>query len=538
MQSLGALEIRCDTSNDRTWNNPFPTSRSPVAARNVAAASHPLATQAALEMLRCGGNAIDAAVAAAITLCVVEPLSTGVGGDAVAMLWDGTRLVGLNASGRAPAGLDPTPFYQSGRMPIFGWDTVTVPGAVSGWVALSERFGVLPFSKLFEPAVRYATDGFVVLPVTARAWDTARGWFRSFPDFGDAFVYEGRTPRAGDLVRLPNLARTLSEIADSKGESLYRGALARRIARHARSGGCALSEADLATHTADWVEPVSVGYRGFVVHELPPNCQGLAALQALGVLDQLPAAGPDADPATALHLRIEATRVAMREARRHIADPAAMVVGADQMLAPDHLAELAAQVDPDRARDHGYRDPHDTGTVCVTTADANGLVVTLVQSLYAGSGIVVPDTGILMHNRGTAFSCDPDHPNQVGPGKRPFSSLAPAFVTLDGRPAFAFGLMGGAVQPQGHVQVLGHLIDSGHNPQAAIDAPRWRIETGLGLAVEPGFDDAALADLTARGHVLVDPAAGGFGAAQLVAIDSVGYLAAADARRDSQAAGF
>lgn len=488
-------------------------------------------------MLHRGGNAIDAALAAAITLCVVEPMSTGVGGDAVAMVWDGTTLIGLNAAGRSPAGIDPAKFFRAGRVPVFGWDSVTVPGAVSGWVALSERFGALPFRELFEPGLRYATDGFVVLPVTAGGWAQASRWFRDFPEFGKAFLPNGRPPAAGELVRLPELAESLLDVADSGGTSLYSGRLAERIASHAASSGACLTRADLAAHAPEWVTPIEVGHRGFTVHELPPSCQGLPVLQALAILDRLPAAE---DPVQALHQQIEAARVAMSEARRHIADPAAMVASVSDLLGADHLDELARRVDPRRARDQGYRDPHDRGTVCVTTADSEGRMVALVQSIYSGSGVVVPGTGILLHNRGAAFTADPHHPNRIQPGIRPYNSNVPAFVTRDGRPVLAFGLMGGAMQPQGHLQLLLRMLDGGQGPQTAVDAPRWRIERGVGLAVEPGFDPRILADLGTRGHQVEEgrSAAGGFGAAQLVARTGSGYLAAADARRDSLACGF
>ncbi len=489
-------------------------------------------------MLHLGGNAVDAAVAAAITLCVVEPLSTGVGGDATAMVWDGEQMAGLNASGRSPVGLVTDAFLEEGRVPLGGWGSVTVPGAVSGWVALAERFGALDFAQLFAPAVRYATGGFAVMPVAARNWQMISRWFGGFPEFRKVFLPDGHAPSAGETVRLPELGETLREIARTVGASFYTGRLAERIHACAAADGAAMTMADLAEHVPEWVSPIRMPHGGCDVYELPPNCQGPPVLQALGILERLPAAEPGDTPDAELHIQIEAMRVAMTDARRELADPAAMRMKVDDLLAGDRLDAMAEMIDPGRCRDHGYRAPHDAGTVCIAAADADGRMVSMIQSLYSGSGIVVPGTGILLHNRGAAFVADVDHPNCVAPGKRPFNTNIPAFVTRAGQPVLAFGIMGGAMQPQGHVQLIRRLLGEECNPQAAVDAPRWRIETGRGLALEPGFADETRRMLTERGHTIVAADIGGFGAAQVIQRTAGGYLAAADARRDGQAAGF
>jgi gamma-glutamyltranspeptidase/glutathione hydrolase len=405
-------------------------------------------------------------------------------------------------------------------------------------MSLTHRFGTLPFTELLEAAIRYAERGFVVLPATARAWDNARRWFRNYPGFGKAFLRDGMAPEAGETVYLPQLADTLRDIAETSGTSFYRGELAHRIVADAQANAAPLTAADLAGHTAEWVDPITIDYHGFTICQLPPNCQGVPVLQAMGILDRLGPSTTDVGAVGRSHLQLEAVRIAMTEARRHIADPAAMRVSVADLLHEDYLTELAARVDPWHARDHGYRDPHDRGTVCVTVADADGRMVALVQSLYAGSGIVVPDTAILLHNRGAAFSADPAHPNAIAPGKRPYNSNIPAFVNRAGRPVMAFGLMGGVMQPQGHVQLMLRVLDEGLNPQAAVDAPRWRIESGLGVAFEPEFPEPVSRALILRGNQLVDASVGGFGAAQVVLRAADGYLAAADPRRDSQAAGF
>jgi len=381
---------------DFDWTFPYPSQRMPVLARNVVAASQPLAAQAGLRMLLRGGNAADAAVATAITLTVVEPTSNGIGSDAFTIIWDGKELHGLNASGRSPAALTPERFAGRDGMPLQGWDVVTVPGAVSAWVEVSEKFGRLPFADLFEPAVAYAAEGFSVSPVTAEAWGGAPQSFADFPDLLEVFCPGGRAPRPGERFACPDQAATLRRIAETKGEAFYRGELAERIAGHAAATGGLITTDDLAAHRADWVEPISVDYRGLTLHEIPPNGQGLAALIMLGILRHHPVADFPPDSADSLHVQIEAMKLAFADAHRYIADPAHMDVGPADLLDPGYLESRAGLIDMARAGQFEYGVPRRGGTVYLTAADAGGMMVSFIQSNYYGfgSGIVVPGTGM------------------------------------------------------------------------------------------------------------------------------------------------
>lgn len=526
-----------------TYDFPYPSQRMPVMARNVVATSQPLAAQAGLEMLYRGGNAVDAALATAITLTVVEPTSNGIGGDAFAILWDGEGLHGLNASGRAPAALSLERFAGQKGMPLRGADSVTVPGAVSGWVELSERFGKLPFAQLFEPAVRYASEGFLVSPLTARAWAVAEKVFLDTPEFGQAFLPGGRAPRAGELFRFEDQARTLTRIAETNGEAFYRGELAEKMATHLHASGGLLSEADLAAHRADWVGTISQPYRGVELHEIPPNGQGLAALLMLGILERYPVAELPVDSADSLHLQLEAMKLAFADAHRYVADPRAMDLRVEDLLDPNYLEARARLIDPKRAQAPEYGVPKRGGTVYLTAADEDGMMVSLIQSNYYGfgSGVVVPGTGISMQNRGAGFVLEPGHPNVVEGGKRPFHTIIPGFVTQSGAPLMSFGVMGGPMQPQGHAQMVLRLRDHRQNPQTASDAPRWRVVEGLEVAVETGFRPEVLDELTARGHKLTQTppeASFSFGGAQLILRTEGGYVAGSDSRKDGQAVGF
>jgi gamma-glutamyltranspeptidase/glutathione hydrolase len=515
----------------------------PVMARNIVATSQPLAAQAGLRMLLKGGNAVDAAIAAAITLTVVEPTSNGIGSDAFGILWDGKALHGLNASGRAPKALTPERFAGLETIPLRGWDAVTVPGAVSAWVALSRRFGRLPFEALFEPAIGYARDGFMVSPITAKAWASAPKIFAGFPEFWEAFLPQGRAPQAGELFKHPAQARTLELIAASQGEAFYRGELAEAIAAHAKAGGGLLSLDDLAGHAPEWCDPLTQEYHGVALHELPPNGQGLAALQALGILAHHPLAELPVDSADSLHLQLEAMKLALADAYRYIADPASMEIAAQALLEPAYLAARARRIDMQRAQVFGHGTPQRGGTVYLSAADEQGMMVSFIQSNYYGfgSGIVVPGTGISLQNRGAGFVLTPGHPNRVAGGKRPFHTIIPGFVTEQGRPRLSFGVMGGPMQPQGHLQMVVRLYDYGQNPQAAADAPRWRVLDGLEVALEPGFADGVLNELAARGHRITKTTpeeSFSFGGAQLILRTDDGYVGASDHRKDGQAVGY
>lgn len=521
---------------------PYPSQRMPVLARNVVATSQPLAAQAGLRVMLAGGNAIDGAIAAAITLTVVEPTSNGIGGDLFAIVWADGQLHGLNSSGRSPAALDPSAFDGQDRMPTHGWAPVTVPGAVAGWVALSERFGKLPFADLFSAAISYAADGYPLSPITAAAWQrAAQGPLKDQPDFVRDFTDHGRAPEAGEIVTLQDHARTLRLIADSAGREFYEGGLAREMADHAGATGGWLSEADLAAHRAEWVDTVSLEYRGSELHEIPPNGQGVAALIALGILKHTSISDYGPDSAEALHLQIEAMKLAFVDAHRYVADPEHMSVTSEALLDPEYLRQRAGLIEMNRAQDFGHGRPPGSGTVYLGSADAEGNMVSLIQSNYMGfgSGIVVPGTGISMQNRGAGFSLEEGHANRVAPGKRPFHTIIPGFLTRDGQPEMSFGVMGGPMQPQGHLQVVLRMKLWGQNAQVASDAPRWQVEQGLKVLLEDGMPDSVRAELARLGHEVASAEQGAFGGAQLIQrLPDGHYLAASDHRKDGQAVGW
>ena len=524
------------------WSNTYASRRQPVFARNAVATSQPLATQAGLAMLIRGGNAVDAALATAITLTVVEPCSNGIGSDLFAMLWTGSELVGLNASGRAPAAWSPGRFAGRKAMPERGWETVTIPGAVSGWVALSRRFGKLPFADLFEPAIRYARDGWHVSPVVAEKWALAAPLMPTSLGWPEAFMPHGRVPQVGERFTCRAMADTLGKIAATQGESFYRGALADAMVAHSQSAHGAHTLADFAAHEADWVTPLAQDYRGFTVHEIPPNGQGVSALMALGMLEHFDLARHACDSVAAQHLEVEAMKLAFDDAYRYVSDPRTMPFPGTALLDRDYLAARARLIDANRAQDFGPGEPPRGGTVYLCAADEAGMMVSLIQSNYMGfgSGVVVPGTGISLQNRGAGFVLQPDHPNEVAGGKRPYHTIIPGFVTRNGQPYAAFGVMGGPIQPPGHVQTLVRLIDYGMNPQAVLDAPRWKVNADGSLDLEASAARALRAGLIALGHKLesVPDSYMDFGAGQFIVKAEDGYVAASDARRDGQAAGF
>jgi gamma-glutamyltranspeptidase/glutathione hydrolase len=521
---------------------PYAARRQPVFARNVVATSQPLATQAGVAMLARGGNAVDAAVATAIALTVVEPCSNGVGSDLFALVWDGRELAGLNASGRAPAAWSTARFAGRAAMPERGYDTVTIPGAVSGWVELSRRYGKLPFADLFEPAIRHARDGFAVSPGIVDKWHRAVPLMPQGLGWQSQFLPHGRAPSIGERFVPPSIARTLETIAATCGEAFYRGELAQAIVAHSNANGGAHALADFAAHHADWVAPIEHGYRGIAVHEIPPGTQGIAALMALGILEHFDLPGMDPDSLESQHVQIEAMKLAFADVYRYVADPAAMQMPVAAMLDDGYLAKRAQMIDRTRAQDFGPGTPPNAGTVYLCAADEHGMMVSLIQSNYMGfgSGVVVPGTGISLQNRGAGFTLDPAHPNVVAGGKRPFHTIVPAFVTRDGEPLMAFGVMGGPMQPQGHVQVIVRMFDAGMNPQATLDAPRWKVDTGLSIDLESTASPALRAQLIALGHRMEEKADSymDFGAGQIIVRDDAGYIAASDPRRDGQAAGF
>jgi gamma-glutamyltranspeptidase / glutathione hydrolase len=524
------------------WSNSYGSRRQPVFARNAVATSQPLATQAGMAMLARGGNAVDAALATAITLTVVEPCSNGMGSDLFAILWTGTELAGLNASGRAPAAWSPERFAGRTAMPERGWETVTIPGAVSGWAALSKRHGRLPFADLFEPAIRYARDGWQVSPVVAEKWAAAVPAMPRDLGWPDAFMPRGRAPRVGERFSCAPMADSLEEIAATHGESFYRGRLAAAMVAHSQSAGGAHTLADFAAHEADWVAPLAQDYRGCTVHEIPPNGQGVSALMALAMLGHVDLGRHAADSVAAQHLQVEAMKLAFADAYRYVSDPRTMPFKGAALLDRDYIAARAQLIDPDRAQDFGPGEPPRGGTVYLCAADKDGMMVSLIQSNYMGfgSGVVVPGTGISLQNRGAGFVLQPGHPNEVAGGKRPYHTIIPGFVTRSGRPYAAFGVMGGPIQPPGHVQTLVRLIDYGMNPQAVLDAPRWKVNADGSLDLEMSASPELRAGLIALGHKLesVPDSYMDFGAGQFIVRTDEGYVAASDSRRDGHAAGF
>lgn len=523
----------------------YPSRRSPVLADNVVATSQPLAAQAGLSMIARGGNAADAAIAAAVTLTLVEPTGNGVGSDAFAIVWDGKELHGLNASGRSPAGWTPERFAGRDAMPERGWETVTVPGAVSAWVALSERFGALPFATLFEPAVRHAEAGFAVSPKIAELWRRGAERFADMPGFAETFLRDGRPPAAGERFRQPALARSLRLIAETRGRAFYEGELAQAMVEDAERHGAAMTAEDLAQHEADWCGTIARGFDQVTLHEIPPNGQGIAALMALGILDHTPIRDCDVDSVEAAHLQIEAMKLALADAEAFVADLGHMrEVTAEAMLDDAYLADRAKLIDPGRAGDFGAGAPRRGGTVYLAAADASGMMVSFIQSNYDGfgSGIAVPGTGIHLQNRGSGFSLDPASPNRVGPRKRPFHTIIPGFLMGPDGPQMSFGVMGGPMQAQGHVQMVLRTQLWGQDPQMAIDAPRWRVESGRDVICEESYPPHLFKGLTALGHrMAVSRAidAFSFGGAQLIhRLPGGGYVAGSDPRKDGAAVGM
>ncbi len=532
---------------DFDWQAGYPSRRSPVFGRNVVATSHPLAAQAGLQMLQRGGNAVDAAVAAAACMTIVEPCSNGLGSDAFALVWDGGQLHGLNASGAAPQGWARERFGDA-PMPQRGWDTVTVPGAVGGWVALHRRFGKLPFADVLAPAIDTAERGYAVPVGVADKWARAA----QIPElaggagFAAAFLPKGRAPRVGERFAFAEAARSLRLIAQTQGEAFYQGEIAEALAAFARSGGGALTQADLAAYRPEWVNPISTGFEEHQVHEIPPNGQGIAALMALGIARHLHLGQYPVDDWRTQHLLIEAMKLAFADVYRHVADPRAMTVSTAQLLDPDYLRRRAELIDPTQAQVFGAGNGVKGGTIYLTTADASGMQVSFIQSNYMGfgSGLVLPGYGVSLQNRGAGFTTERGHANEVGPGKKPFHTIIPAFLTQGDQAVMGFGVMGGNMQPQGHLQTLVRMLVYGQHPQAACDAPRWRFNEGLAINAETHWPQATLAGLATAGHAIenFNDSYQDFGAGQFIwrlgdpAVD--GYVAASDPRRDGAAVAY
>jgi gamma-glutamyltranspeptidase/glutathione hydrolase len=532
------------------FSNPYTSTRLPVFARNVVSTSHPLAAQAGLRILQQGGNAVDAAIATAAVMTLVEPVSNGLGSDAFCILWDGKKLHGLNASGCSPQAWTPEYFKKkygddATAPPQRGIDSVSVPGAVGSWMALSERFGKLPFADLMVPAIEVAERGYLMPVVVQEKWAAATPLLQSQPGFAQAFLPWGRAPKVGELFKFPSAARALKAIAETRGEAFYRGEIAQAIEKFSTANGGSLKASDMANWKPEWVEPISRDYRGHTLHEIPPNGQGIAALIALGIVEKFDMASMPVDSVASQHVQIEAMKLAFADVYRYVSDPSSMEVTPAQMLDDAYLASRAKLIDMKKAQDFKAGNPVKGGTIYLTAADESGMMVSFIQSNFMGfgSGCVEPEFGISLQNRGHGFSLLAG-PNQVAPGKRPFHTIIPAFLTKDGQPVMSFGVMGGNMQPQGHMQTLVRMLDYGQNPQAACDAPRWRFNSGLEINVEAAMNGATVQGLGDLGHRMevINDSYQDFGAGQFIwraGEPSVeGYVAASDPRRDGQAAGY
>jgi gamma-glutamyltranspeptidase/glutathione hydrolase len=543
------------------------SSRSTAMSLNgMAATSHSLATQVAVDILRKGGSAVDAAIAANAMLALVEPFMCGPGGDLFAIVWDpqSAKLHGLNASGRAPADfsrdeLIATLGPDARTLPLLGPLTVTVPGAVEGWYALHARFGKLPMAEVLAPAVHYARQGVPTPEVIASTWEVILRMYQRMAEpgenFADTFMPDGRSPEVGEVFRNPDLASFFEELGREGPDYFYRGAAGDAIVQRVSSAGGHLTRNDLDSHRSTWVEPVSINYRGYDIYELPPNGQGIAALQMLTILEGFNLRAMGRQSPDFWHLMIESKKLAYEDRARHYADPEYMTMPVERLLSETYAAERREMIEMEstmQSAEAGVESIADGDTVYLTTADADGMMVSLIQSLAGpfGSGLVPEGLGFALQNRGIGFALEGDHPNAYGPGKRPFHTIIPAFVMKDGAPWMSFGLMGGDMQPQGHVQILVNLIDFDMDLQAAGDAARFRHSGSSGpgrvmadggrIAVEPGISEQALRELRRRGHTIELARGESHGGYQAIIRDpDTGVLiGATEMRKDGSAAGY
>ncbi|MCI2262700.1 gamma-glutamyltransferase [Xanthomonas indica] len=547
---------------DRITGQPFATRSEVIAPHAMAATSQPLATQIALQTLHDGGSAVDAAIASNAALGLMEPTGNGVGGDLFAIVWDPKtqKLYGYNGSGRSPKALTLAEFQRRGltEIPATGPLPVSVPGAVDGWFALHERFGRRTMAQDLAPAIRYARDGHPVAETIAYYWDRSVPRLSQYPGFKEQFTIDGRAPRKGELWKNPNLANTLQQIADGGRDAFYKGPIARTIDAYFKANGGFLRYEDLASHHGEWVEPVSTNYRGYDVWELPPNSQGIAALQMLNILEGYDFSKIPFGSAEHVHLFTEAKKLAFADRARFYADPAFQPAPLARLISKDYAAQRRALISMDRALKEVQpgtpKQLEEGDTIYLTVADADGMMVSLIQSNYRGmgSGMAPPGLGFILQDRGEMFVLQKDHPNGYAPGKRPFQTIIPAFVTKDGKPWLSFGVMGGAMQPQGHVQILMNLIDFHMNLQEAGDAPRIQhdgsteptgqataMRDGGELNLETGFAYDTIRELMRKGHRVIF-ADGPYGGYQAIARDpdSGVYYGASESRKDGQAAGY
>lgn len=518
----------------------------------MVATSQTLASVAGLNMLLNGGNAIDAAIAAAATLNVVEPMSTGIGGDMFALVWLAReqKLYALNGSGRAPAALNIQECRMRGAtqaMPYAGWLPVTVPGALDGWAQLLNRFGTMQFRDVLKPAMEYAENGFPVTELIAEAWERLQPKIDMNPSAAKAYLHRDEPPRAGQIHRQPDLAKTFRRIAEEGRDAFYLGEISNQIAIHAYKTGGFITKQDLANHTSTWDEPIATTYRDVTLYECPPNGHGIVALETLNLLEDFALGNMEHNSAEYLHLVVESLKLAFADAFAHVADPRVVPVPAAQMLDKTYAAQRRALIDSERAMPMPRTGIHGSDTVYLAVIDKERNCVSFINSLYEGfgSGVVVPGTGICLQNRGANFSLHPDSPNVLKPNKRPYHTIIPAMAFKNdaaGRhtPWLSFGVMGGFMQPQGHVQVLLNQCDFKMDPQRALDAPRVRVFADGAVALEHAFDNDTRVTLMSRGHKLVNAIPGDFGGGQIIAIDpeTNALAAGSDPRKDGCAIGY
>jgi gamma-glutamyltranspeptidase/glutathione hydrolase len=517
----------------------------------MVASSQPLASQVGLEVLERGGNAVDASIAMAAMLNVTEPMMTGIGGDAFMLVyWSKTKeLKGLNASGRAPRALSLDHFAKKKitKMPEFGMESITVPSAFDGWVTLLDKYGTMKLADVLAPAIDTAENGFPVMEKAAEDWNAEVAKLKKNPAAAANYLIDGRAPRAGEIFRQPNLARTLRTLAHGGRDAFYKGEIATAIADYCEKNGGFISLADLAAQKSEWVDPISTNYRGYTVYEIPPNSQGLTALLTLNILEGFDLAALSKQPVRYYHTLIEATKLAFADRNRYIADPAFSKVPVSELLSKDYAAKRRALINPNKALDSPPPGEINVGsdTTYFTVVDKDGNAVSFINSLFDsfGSGIVAGDTGIVLQNRGSAFSLDRAHANHLEPGKRPFHTIIPAMVFKDGKLFMSFGVMGGGIQPQGHVQVLVNIIDLGMGLQEAIDAPRYRYMNGKDVLLEDEIGPTVISRLLSMGHHRATPPGilrSSMGGGQAIMIDPTNHtlMGASDPRKDGLALGY
>jgi gamma-glutamyltranspeptidase/glutathione hydrolase len=555
--SLGLILVfTATTGQDRITGLPFATRSEVIAQHGMACTSQPLATQVALDILKAGGNAIDAAIAANALLGLVEPTGNGVGGDLFAIVWDAEtqQLYGLNASGRSPRSLTLDYFKKQGydKIPAYGPLPVSVPGCVDGWFELHKRFGTMNMDQILKPAITYAREGFPVTELIAHYW-TSVSYLSSYPNVEEVYMPGGKAPAKGDIFKNSYLANTLELIAKDGRDAFYKGEIAKTIDTFMKEQGGFLSYEDLAIHSSEWVEPVSANYRGYDVWELPPNGQGIAALQILNILERFDIASMGFGSSDYIHHFIEAKKLAFEDRAKYYADPAFNQLPVEELTSKEYAAKRADLINPDRAsRNLDAGEMEHGNTIYMTVADSHGNMISLIQSNFRGlgSGMCPPGLGFILQDRGELFTLEEGHYNVYEPGKRPFHTIIPAFITKDGLPYMSFGVMGGSMQPQGHAQIVINMIDFGMNLQEAGDAPRIRHDgssqpTGTKMTdggvvnLESGIPYESIRGLMQRGHH-VQSSDGGYGGYQAIMWDKERgvYFGASESRKDGQAAGY